>query len=404
MKRLSNKQIILGISGSIAAYKACELVRLLRDSQCQVRVVMTQAATEFVSPLTFQALSHNEVYRDLLNEKAEAAMGHIELARWADAVVVVPASANFISRLAQGRADDLLSTVCLASNGPIAVAPAMNQQMWQDSITQENISRLTERGIHVFGPAYGDQACGDIGPGRMLEPEQLLEHITTLFTSEALSGSKVLVTAGPTREFIDPVRFISNRSSGAMGYAIANAAIEAGAQCTLISGPTQLETPNRVNRIDVTTAQQMHDAVMAVAEGYDIFIGCAAVADYRPAQYSKDKIKKDAQQFNIAMIPNPDILTDVGHRFPKLFRVGFAAETSNIAQHARHKLQHKALNIIIANNVGRDDIGFDSADNEVDVYWQSGETRFAKAPKAKIARQLVQLIAQQFNDLQTAHP
>jgi len=393
MKRLVNKQILLGISGSIAAYKACELVRLLRDAQCQVRVVMTRAATEFVSPLTFQALSHNEVYRDLLDEKAEAAMGHIELARWADAVVIVPASANFISRLAQGRADDLLSAVCLASNAPIACAPAMNQQMWQDRATQENIERLAARNIHVFGPDSGEQACGDIGPGRMLEPEQILQHISSLFETGLLSGYKVIVTAGPTREPIDPVRYISNRSSGTMGYALAQAVVEAGAHCILISGPSHLDTPAKVNRIDVITAQQMYDAVMQHARDCDIFIASAAVADYRPVHYHTEKIKKAEPRLTLELERNPDILTDVAKRFPKLFRVGFAAETSNIEQYAKQKLEQKSMHLVVANNVARDDIGFDSIDNEVSVYWQGGEQQLQKTSKHKIARQLIPIIA-----------
>jgi len=393
MKSLTNKQIILGISGSIAAYKACELVRLLRDAHCEVRVVMTQAATEFVSPLTFQALSHNEVHRDLIDEKAEAAMGHIELAKWADAIVIAPASANFISRLAQGRADDLLSAVCLASDAPIACAPAMNQQMWQDSATQENIARLAGRNIHIFGPDSGEQACGDIGPGRMLEPEQILEHISSLFESGLLSGYRVIVTAGPTREPIDPVRYISNRSSGAMGYAVSQAVVEAGAKCTLISGPTHLATPAKVARIDVITAQQMYDAVMQHAKQCDIFVACAAVADYRPLHYNRDKIKKNEPHLTLELERNPDILTDVAKIYPNVFRIGFAAETNDLTQLAKQKLIHKSMHMIAANNVARDDIGFDSMENEVTVYWQDGEQHLPKASKQKIARQLIQIIA-----------
>lgn len=393
MKSLTNKQILLGISGSIAAYKACELVRLLRDAHCEVRVVMTRAATEFVSPLTFQALSHNEVYRDLLDEKAEAAMGHIELAKWADAILIAPASANFISRLAQGRADDLLSAVCLASDAPIACAPAMNQQMWQDNATQENVTRLAGRNIHIFGPDSGEQACGDIGPGRMIEPEQILQHVSSLFESGLLSGYNVIVTAGPTREPIDPVRYISNRSSGAMGYAIAQAVVEAGAKCTLISGPTHLVTPAKVARIDVITAQQMYEAVMQNAKGSDIFIASAAVADYHPTHYYNEKIKKHEPRLSLELERNPDILADIAKVYPNVFRVGFAAETSDLAQLAKQKLKQKSMHLIVANNVARSDIGFDSLDNEVTVYWQDGEQHLPKASKQKIARQLIPIIA-----------
>lgn len=397
MKQLTNKQILLGITGSIAAYKACELVRLLRDAGCSVRVVMTQSATEFVSPLTFQALSHNEVHRGLLDEKAEAGMGHIQLAKWADAVIVAPASANFIARLAQGRADDLLTAVCLATPAPLAVAPAMNQQMWLDAATQENITLLTQHNIKVFGPAEGDQACGDVGPGRMLEPEQIEAQIAALFETGSLAGHKVVVTAGPTREPIDPVRYISNRSSGLMGYAVAQAAVEAGAQCTLISGPTHLQAPNKVNVIKVETAQQMHDAVMAAMDDCEIFIATAAVSDYRPQHPANQKIKKNQQHLVLEMVRNPDILADVARQYPEIFTVGFAAETQDIAQHAVQKLNQKSLNMIVANDVSRNDVGFDGEDNEVSVYWQGGEHALQKASKARIARQLIQLIADKFN-------
>ena len=396
MKQLANKQILLGITGSIAAYKACELVRLLRDAGCTVRVVMTRAATEFVSPLTFQALSHNEVHRDLLDEKAEMAMGHIELAKWADAVIVAPASANFMARLAHGRADDLLTAVCLATPAPVAVAPAMNQQMWQDAATQENISLLTAHNVKVFGPASGDQACGDSGPGRMLEPEQIQQHIAGLFETGSLAGYKVVVTAGPTREAIDPVRYISNRSSGLMGFAIAQAVVEAGAQCLLISGPTDLQTPHKVSRINVETAQQMYDAVMMNIKDCDLFIATAAVSDYRPQQPSQQKIKKSQQHLTLELTRNPDILAEVSKQYPEIFSVGFAAETQDLAQSAIQKLNQKSLNMVIANNVARNDIGFDSEENEVTAFWQGGEQTFEKASKSRIARQLIQLIAEKF--------
>ncbi|WP_455199775.1 bifunctional phosphopantothenoylcysteine decarboxylase/phosphopantothenate--cysteine ligase CoaBC [Kaarinaea lacus] len=397
MKQLANKQILLGITGSIAAYKACELVRLLRDAGSEVRVVMTRSATEFVSPLTFQALSQNTVHRELLDEQAEAAMGHIELARWADAVIIAPASANSIARLAQGRADDLLSTVCLATSAPVAVAPAMNQQMWLDASTQENITLLKNHGVHIWGPAEGDQACGDVGPGRMLEPPEIREHIATLFETGALAGLKIVITAGPTREPIDPVRFISNRSSGLMGYAIAEAVVEAGGHCVLVSGPTHLATPDRVKRIDVETAQQMHVAVMEHATDCDVFIAAAAVSDYRAQELAQQKIKKSQQNLNLQLVRNPDILSDVAMQYPTVFTVGFAAETQDIQQYAIQKLNQKSLNMIVANDISRRDIGFDSEDNEVAVYWQGGEQTFEKASKSQIARQLIQLIAQQLN-------
>jgi len=396
MKQLANKQILLGITGSIAAYKACELVRLLGDAGATVRVVMTRAATEFVSPLTFQALSQNPVHRDLLDETAEAAMGHIQLARWADVVMIAPASANSIARLAHGRADDLLSAVCLATPAPVAIAPAMNQQMWRDAATQENIAVLKKRGVHIFGPASGDQACGDVGPGRMLEPSQIAEHIAGLFKSGALSGLNVVITAGPTRESIDPVRYLSNRSSGRMGYALAEAAAAAGAHCVLISGPSHLTTPDRVQRINVETAQQMHDAVMEQMNHCDIFIAAAAVSDYRPAEMAAQKIKKSQTRFNLELVRNPDILSAVVAQHPNIFSVGFAAESHDVERYAIQKLNQKSLKMIVANDISRDDIGFDSEDNAVTVFWQGGDKSLAKASKPQIARQLIELVAEQF--------
>ncbi|MGD8642531.1 MAG: bifunctional phosphopantothenoylcysteine decarboxylase/phosphopantothenate--cysteine ligase CoaBC [Gammaproteobacteria bacterium] len=396
MKQLSNKQLLLGITGSIAAYKACELVRLLRDTGASVRVVMTRAATEFVSPLTFQALSGNPVHRDLLDEKAEAAMGHIELARWADAVIVAPASADCIARLAQGRADDLLSAICLATASPLAVAPAMNQQMWQDPATRENIQLLQQRGIAVFGPAEGDQACGETGPGRMREPVQLRDNIAELFETGALDGLKVVISAGPTREPIDPVRYISNRSSGRMGFAVAEAAAEAGANCVLVSGPVSLTTPRKVKRVDVETAQQMHDAVMDEINDADIFIAAAAVSDYHVNEAHQHKLKKDAATLELQLERTIDILQAVATQHPDVFTVGFAAETRDVGPYAIEKLNRKSLNMIVANDVSRNDIGFDSDSNEVTAYWQGGEQALPKAAKTKLARQLIPLIAKQY--------
>ncbi len=393
MKQLANKQIVLGVTGSIAAYKACELVRLLVSAGADVRVVMTRSAMEFVSPLTFQALSHNEVHRDLLDEKAEAGMGHIELARWADAVVVAPASADVISRLAQGRADDLLTTVCLATAVPLAVAPAMNHKMWGSPATQENVSLLIERGVSVFGPGEGDQACGETGPGRMLEPVEIAEKVARLFDTGSLAGLKVLVTSGSTRESIDPVRYISNRSSGRMGSAIAQAAMEAGAICTVISGPSSYPAPERVKQINVESAQQMYDAVMAQIERCDIFISTAAVSDYRPVAPEENKIKKTQSEFTLTLTRNPDIIGDVATKFPDKFCVGFAAETQDVETNAIQKLNNKSLQMVVANDVSRKDIGFDNEDNEVTVYWQGGEKKLEKSSKQKIARQLISIIS-----------
>jgi phosphopantothenoylcysteine decarboxylase/phosphopantothenate--cysteine ligase len=393
MKQLANKQILLGITGSIAAYKACELVRLLSDAGSNVRVVMTQSATEFVAPLTFQALSHNEVHRDLLDEKAEAGMGHIELARWADAIVIAPASANYMSRLAQGRADDLLAAICLATSAPLSVAPAMNQQMWKDAATQENVSTLKDRGTNILGPAEGDQACGETGPGRMLEPKEIAERIAAQFETGALAGLKVLVTSGPTREPIDPVRYISNRSSGLMGSAIAQAAIEAGASCTVISGPSNHPISDKATRIDIQTAQQMYERVMENIAECDIFISTAAVSDYRPTEQHDQKMKKTQQNLVIKLTRNPDILAEVAKNHSDKYCIGFAAETDNVEKNAVQKLNNKSIDMIVANNVKRNDIGFDSQDNEVTVYWQGGEKKLEKSSKHQIARQLIEIIA-----------
>lgn len=392
MGSLFNKRIILGITGSIAAYKACELVRLLRDAGSDVRVIMTRSAMEFVSPLTFQALSHNNVHRDLLDEQAEDAMGHIELARWADAIVIAPASADFIARLSAGRADDLLSAVCLATTAPLAVAPAMNQQMWQDAATQSNVQTLKQRNISILGPASGDQACGESGPGRLEEPNELCRQIGDMFLTLALSGHTVLVTAGPTREAIDPVRYISNRSSGRMGYALAEAVIEAGGKCILVSGPTALPCPPKVQCINVETAKQMLESVTSQLAHSTIFIAAAAVSDYRPAEVAPQKIKKQQDNIHLPLVRNDDILSRVAELHPSIFRVGFAAETENLAANARSKLAQKSLHMIAANDVSRADSGFDSEDNEVIVYWEDGELALDKAPKSRIARQLLELI------------
>ncbi len=394
-KSLVNKHILLGVTGSIAAYKAAELVRRLRESGAKVRVVLSAGGAEFVTPLTFQALSGNPVHSELLDTEAEAAMGHIELARWADAVVIAPASANLIARLAQGRADDLLAAVCLATEAPVAVAPAMNQQMWVNAATQDNLQQMRARGVHQFGPAEGDQACGETGLGRMLEAADIARHTAELFDTGVLAGLRVLITAGPTQEAIDPVRYLSNRSSGRMGYAVAQAAAEAGARVTLISGPTALATPPRVERVDVRSAEDMHAVVLARAKDADIFIATAAVADYRPAAPTTQKIKKNADTLTLELIRNPDILADVAALANGPFTVGFAAETENLLEHAREKLASKNLAMIAANHVGEGK-GFETEENALSVIDADGITELPTATKSQLARKLVDLIAARF--------
>lgn len=392
MISLTNKHILLGVSGSIAAYKSAELVRRLKDAGADVRVVLTAGGGEFVTPLTFQALSGNPVHTDLLNTETEAAMGHIELARWADAVIIAPASANFIARIAQGRADDLLSAICLATHSPIAVAPAMNQQMWANPATQENLQQLNERGVLQFGPGEGNQACGENGPGRLLETEQLTQLTADIFETGSLAGRTVLITAGPTQEAIDPVRYLSNRSSGKMGYAIAQAATEAGAKVILVSGPTALATPPRVERIDVCSAQQMHDAVMQQVTKCDIFIGTAAVADYRPVQIADQKIKKTEDTLTLELQRNPDILAAVAALKNGPFTVGFAAETENLEQQAKEKRERKGLDMIAANVVG-EGIAFESDENALLILTTNDQQTLATASKTKLGRQLIEIIS-----------
>ena len=393
MSFLRGKRILLGVTGGIAAYKACDLVRRLREAGAPVRVVMTPAATAFVTPLSFQALSGNEVRTDLFDAEAEAGMGHIELARWADAILVAPATADFMARLAQGRADDLLSTLCLAAEVPVCLAAAMNRAMWADAATQDNRATVEARGVSIFGPASGEQACGEVGEGRMLEPAALVEQLSALFSTGALAGRTVLVTAGPTREPIDPVRYLTNRSSGRMGYAVAQAAREAGAHVILVSGPVALDTPRGVERVDVETACEMLDAVMVRAGEADVFIAAAAVADYRPAATADQKIKKDADALALALVRNPDILAAVAALDPHPFVAGFAAETENLEANAREKLARKRLDLIAANDVsgGR---GFDAEDNALEVFWGGGHASLPSMSKEKLARRLVALIVE----------
>ena len=394
MNNLHNKRIVLIVSGGIAAYKALELVRRLRDDGAVVRVVMTQAATRFVSELSFQAISGQPVHRDLLDANAEAAMGHIELARWADAVVVAPATADFMGRLRYGLADDLATTLCLASAVPLLIAPAMNRQMWQNPATQENASTLAARGIRSIGPDSGLQACGESGPGRMAEPAAIANATSELFATGTMAGIRVMVTAGPTREAIDPVRYLSNRSSGKMGYAITRAAVEAGAEVTLVSGPVALDPPPGVRTMAVESAGQMFDAVADVIAEIDIFIACAAVADYCVETPSLQKQKKNDRSLRLTLTPTRDILRSVTARPSPPFAVGFAAETENLVHNARAKLEAKSLDMIAANEVGGPGRGFESDENELHVLWNGGEQRLAKAPKDLIAKQLIGLIAE----------
>ncbi|MBT3436499.1 MAG: bifunctional phosphopantothenoylcysteine decarboxylase/phosphopantothenate--cysteine ligase CoaBC [Oceanospirillaceae bacterium] len=394
MGRLFNKHIIVAISGGIAAYKSAELVRLLKKSGAQVQVVMTSGATEFITPLTLQALSGNAVHQHLLNPEAEAGMGHIQLARWADALLIAPTTANVMARLAQGQADDLLTTLCLATQAPVLLAPAMNQAMWTDSATQANLQILAQRGYQVCGPAEGEQACGDVGAGRMLEPSQLLHALDKQFEQGLLNGKKVVITAGPTREAIDPVRYISNHSSGKMGYALAAAARDQGAQVILISGPTHIAVPTDVTLVAVESAQQMLAASLEACLGADYFIASAAVSDYRPAQAAEQKLKKyNADHgLNIALIQNPDILATMAQTFPNTTHIGFAAETQQLITHAQTKLKAKAVQMIIANDVSDPSIGFNSDDNRVSLVTADGVDELPLLSKPALARRLIDAI------------
>ena len=391
MQALTDKRIVLGISGGIAAYKSAELTRRLREQGAVVRVVMTPAAAGFIAPLTLQALSGHPVHTELLDHAAEAAMGHIELARWADLVVVAPATANFIARLSNGLADDLLSTLCLASAAPLLIAPAMNQQMWQNPATQDNVKRLQARGVTLLGPASGAQACGETGPGRLLDPEEVVQAIISAGRTNRLAGVSVLVSAGPTHEYIDPVRYLSNRSSGRMGYAVARAAEQAGAVVTLVSGPVSLAPPARVRVIDVVSAQQMHSEVLAAAGACDIFVAAAAVADYRSGSMAREKIKKQDSDLLLRLEKTPDILAQVAALKRPPFTVGFAAETENLADNAKQKLDGKNLDMIAANRVG-EGLGFETEDNALELFWAGGSESLATAPKEKLARQLMDVI------------
>ncbi|MDB4260869.1 bifunctional phosphopantothenoylcysteine decarboxylase/phosphopantothenate--cysteine ligase CoaBC [Porticoccaceae bacterium] len=395
MSTLSNKRIIVGVNGGIAAYKSAEVVRRLQDAGAEVRVVMTPGAEEFIRPLTLQALSGHPVHADLLDPEAEAGMGHIELARWADLVLIAPATADFIATMVHGRANSLLNAIYLATPAIVAVAPAMNQGMWSHPATTANMEQLSQRQVKVFGPDSGIQACGDIGPGRMQQPDILVEQVGDCFASMQLSGKKLVITAGPTREAIDPVRYISNHSSGKMGYALAEAAIEAGAEVTLISGPVNLEPPQRCTVIPVISAADMHRATMSACADANILIASAAVADYRPVTVATQKMKKHADAMTLELEKNVDIVSAAASEYENLFVVGFAAETQDVESYARGKLECKGLDAIVANDVSRSDVGFNSDNNE--AWWISADTSktFSIRSKTQLARDIVAAIAEQ---------
>ena len=404
VNRLTNKRILLGVTGGIAAYKSADLVRRLQDDGADVRVVMTESAQEFITPLTLQALSNHPVHLDLLDTETESVMGHIELARWADVVLIAPATADFMARLTGGHGDDLLTTICLAAECGVMVAPAMNQAMWAKQSTQQNTLLLKQRGIALLEPDVGLQACGETGAGRLMDVADIVTAVASLFKSTSLAGRHVVVTAGPTQEAIDPVRFISNHSSGKQGYALALAAIEAGARVTLISGPTNVAAPDRATVVNVRSADEMLEAVMSSVSDADIFIGVAAVADFRPASVETQKIKKSGGSvMTLSLVQNPDILKTVANLESRPFTVGFAAETENLMEYARTKLTAKNLDMIIANNVADTSIGFNSDHNETTVIIRTiteqgtriTEAHQPKMSKENLSRKLIELIAEQ---------
>ena len=396
MKQLANKHILLCVTGGIAAYKAAEIIRLFKTSGANIRVLMTEAAQEFITPLTMQALSGNQVHTDLLDTKAEAAMGHIELAKWSDIILIAPCSADAIARLASGKGDDLMTAVCLAAVCKIYFAPAMNQAMWSDSRTQENFKKLINNNFISIGPDSGEQACGDEGFGRMSEPQQIINQIASSFSQGLLAGKKILITAGPTREKIDPVRYISNRSSGKMGFSIAEAARDAGGLVSIISGPVSLETPNEVDRINVESADEMLKEVDKAINNFDLFISTAAVSDFKPEEYENQKIKKQKKgnNLNLELTKNQDILKSVSENKGDLKVIGFAAETQNIIENAKKKLKEKNLDLIIANDVSDDSIGFDSDENEVYLITKKIEKKISKVSKKKLSRNIIEFIAE----------
>ena len=395
MAHLFNRNVLLGVSGGIAAYKSAELVRQLQELGADVRVIMTRGAQEFITPLTLQALSGNPVHTELLDEHAEMGMGHIELGRWADLLLIAPATADIVARLSIGRADDLLSTVALATVAPLMLAPAMNQQMWSDPATTANIETLSLRGAKIVGPASGQQACGDVGLGRMEQPNVIASAAASLFENNLLAGQRIIITAGPTREALDPVRYISNNSSGKMGYALAAAAVDAGAITTLVSGPVNLAPPEHVRVLNTHSAEHMLGQCIELLPECDIFISCAAVADYRPAEADNQKIKKTQNEMTLLLVRNPDIVSAVAASKHRPYTVGFAAETNNVVPYAKEKMQQKGLDMMIANDVSDKTIGFNSDNNAVTVLWRDGETSLELASKTSIAQKIMHLIAQQ---------
>lgn len=396
MRKLAGKKILLGITGGIAAYKSAILCRQLKQLEADVRVIMTAAATRFITPLTLQALSGHPVHCDLFEAESDHGMGHIELARWADQIIIAPASANTIAKLAHGQAEDLLTTTVLASDKPLFVAPAMNSLMWQHLATQANIQLLISRGVKILGPAEGEQACGEQGPGRMLEAEQIAEQLRQQLDKGLLAGKNIVITAGPTWEAIDPVRGLTNHSSGKMGYELASAMLDAGANITLISGPTALLPPAGVNCIDITSAQEMADVAMANITSCDIFIGVAAVADYRPVSTSKQKIKKDAESLTIELVRNPDILAMVAAADKAPFTVGFAAETQSLTANAQKKLSAKGINMIAANPVSGENSAFNSDSNELVLIDRDGISHLSRCSKSLLAQKLTKEIARRY--------
>ena len=393
MIRLSNKRILLCVTGGIAAYKTAELTRLFKKNGAEVRIIMTQSAQEFVTPLTLQAVSGNQIHYSLLDEEAELGMGHIELAKWADVILIAPCTAESLARLAQGRANDLMSAVILASDAQLFIAPAMNVKMWEDKVTQKNLETLKLKDVLFIGPDSGEQACGDIGEGRMSEPDFIALQIAKSFTSSVFNGKKILITAGPTKEAIDPVRYLTNNSSGKMGYALAEIAYLSGAEVNLISGPVNIKPIEGVKLININTADEMLNEVKALITNMDIFIGCAAVADFKPVDFHKSKIKKDHNdEMSLKLIKNPDILQYASDHMKEKLVIGFSAETDNVIENAKIKLLKKNLNMIICNDVSNKEIGFDSDDNEVHLITHDDVVKLTKTSKLKIAKQIIKSI------------